>query len=286
MLIWSLALVTVSNSSLQFHPDLNLDKFSIHYVLLIGIYLIIPNRVIYKIISAATITILDTYLLIQFSLRTNNVTVIDVFIAIITFLSLNIIGIIVAARQERQRFHQFLIQKTLSSGREQLISLATTDSLTGILNRRGFFDLAEIEVDRFQRYHSTFSFAIIDLDQLKVINDQFGHPAGDLALQSLIDCIEKNKRSSDFLGRLAGDEFGFCMPGIRKSEAEKLMLRIREKLIKQSITSKDGKNIRVHFSAGITEVVTTDGRFDDIYRRADKALYKAKEQGRDRVIIA
>lgn len=286
VLVWSLALVIVSFSASIMHPPLQTDRFAYHYVLVLGFYLIVPNRIIFKIIPALTISLLDITLLILLSLTGVKATVDSAFVSIITFLAINVIGLMVAARLERQRFHQYLIQKTLSSGREQLIALATTDSLTGILNRRGFFDLAEIEVDRFLRYQTIFSFAIIDLDQLKAINDQHGHPTGDLALQTLIDCIEQERRSSDFLGRLAGDEFGLCMPGIHKNEAQTLMTRIHKKLSQKTVILKSGEALQVYFSAGITEVFPDDETFDDLYRRADKALYKAKHKGRNLVEIA
>ena len=155
----------MSFSSVLLQPGASLEKISLHYVLVVGFYLIIPNRIMYKFISAASITLLDFYLIIQTLSRTSDITVFSSMISITTLLALNAIGLTVAMRLERQRYHQYLIQKTLTAGQEQLKLMATTDSLTGILNRRGFFDLAEIEFDRYKRYGTGFSFAIIDLEQ-------------------------------------------------------------------------------------------------------------------------
>ena len=278
-------MVAVSFSAVILHPGIDLNKVAYHYVLVIGFYLIVPNRIPFKIIPSVTISLLNIIYLVNIGSQLDALSSSNILAGITTFLVLNVIGFTVAVRIERQRFHQHLIQETLSSGREQLIAIATTDSLTGILNRRGLFEMAEIETDRYRRYQNVFSFAIIDLDNLKSINDQYGHPAGDLALQTLINCIENNMRSSDFLGRLAGDEFGLCMPGIHKQEAQKLVRRIKEKLSVITIPVINERPLQLFFSAGITEVLPEDKHFDDLCRRADQALYAAKKAGRDRVEV-
>jgi len=281
VLAWSLALAILSFSSAILYPDAILEKLAFHYVLVLSFYLIIPNRIIFKIISATSITLLDIYLIIQALSSSYTSTIFNSIIGITTLIILNAVGTMVALRIERQRYHQYLIQKTLTFGQEKLKAMATTDSLTGILNRRGFFDLAEIEFDRYKRYATGFSFAIIDMDKLKIINDRYGHPAGDLALQTLIEFINQGKRSSDIFGRLAGDEFGLVMPNTKIDAAHHLVDRMHQHITNQEIITPDEDPIIVNFSAGITDAQARDNTFDEIYRRADHALLLAKNKGRN-----
>jgi len=253
-----------------------------NHLWILGFYLVIPNRLFFKLVPALGLSSIDIFILVCYSnLESPSPAYLGIFSNASTIIVLNIIGFIVARRFEEQRYHEYLIQKTLIAGQEQLKLIATTDSLTGILNRRGFFDMAEIEYDRYKRYSTTFSFAIIDMDKLKKINDQHGHPAGDLALQTLIEFINHGKRSSDIFGRLAGDEFGLIMPGTHLETAHNLLARIHKQLANQELILPDKQPITLTFSVGITEVKPEDKNFDDIYRRADNALLSAKNKGRN-----
>ena len=155
------------------------------------------------------------------------ITKLNIFTSISIVIAMNIIGFFSSLQLESQRYHQYLIQKTLLTGREQLRELAITDSLTNILNRRGFLEMADVEFDRFKRYGETFSFVIIDLDRLKNINDTYGHPVGDQAIQKLVEVIKQEKRFSDTTGRLAGDEFGLLLPNTNPDQTLEVMSRIK-----------------------------------------------------------
>ena len=206
--------------------------------------------------------------------------------SISTLVILNVLGLILSIRADVQRFKQFLIQKTLMDGRAQLKQLATTDSLTGILNRRSFIEAAEVQFDRFKRYKEIFSFVIIDIDKLKIINDTYGHPAGDHAIRLLTETIHVEKRSSDTVGRLAGDEFGIILPNTRADKALEVLLRIKLILADTIVESPNKQEFQVSFSAGVANVSKLDITFDDLYRRADKALLMAKQLGRNRINTA
>jgi diguanylate cyclase (GGDEF)-like protein len=171
----------------------------------------------------------------------------------------------------------------MMDGRAQLKELANTDSLTGMLNRRSFFETADIQFDRFKRYQEIFSFVIADLDNLKNINDTYGHPAGDHAIGLVTGTIYAEKRSSDTVGRLAGDEIGFLLPNTNADQALEVLTRIKHILAETIVESPTQQQFQVRFSAGITEVHETDETFDEIYRRADKALLTAKRSGRNRI---
>jgi diguanylate cyclase (GGDEF)-like protein len=250
----------------------------------LGFYLVLPNRQPFKTIPALIISSVILYVLvIDKSFGVHSFTNPNFLINVFTVIAINSIGIFTSIRLDAHRYRQYLFRKTLVTGREQLRELAITDSLTGILNRRGFFELADVELDRFKRYGDTFSFVIFDLDKLKRINDTHGHPGGDLAINHLIDVINLEKRSSDILGRLAGDEFGILLPNTYAARALEVLLRMQKMVLDKPAELPNGKQLYVHFSAGITNVTIDDQSFDDIYRRADKALLSAKRKGRDRI---
>ena len=280
MLIWSLALVIISFSTVVIHPGLNLQKIYSHFILVISFYLIIPNRIIFKVIPAITITFLDALFLIQNTTGTSALTFFNSTFYITIFLALNTIGLTVATRLERQRYHQYLIQRTLMLGQEQLKILATIDSLTGIHNRRSFFELAAVEFDRYERYGQVFSFMIIDVDNFKKINDTYSHTTGDKTLKSFADLLKTNKRIVDIFGRVGGDEFGILFPETEMADAIHLVQRFKESL-HDLIVDTPKVHLQVNFSAGITEVKPEDKSFDDIFSRADNALLLAKNKGRN-----
>lgn len=164
---------------------------------------------------------------------------------------------------------------------------AFTDFLTGIANRRHFIHELESEIRRFQRYGSPFSFAMVDIDFFKKINDQYGHHAGDLVLQNFcLRCVSA-LRTSDMVGRLGGEEFGILMPMADLNEAARVIERLRSE-IDHSVMSEQGEQIHYTASFGLVSTAQLgpqDG-LTQLMRMADFALYTAKQQGRNRVYIA
>ena len=265
----------------------SIENININHLWVLGFYLLLPNRQPFKVIPALAISLISIFILFNYeSINIQGVTELNIITNISIVIAMNIIGFFSSLQLESQRYHQYLVQKTLLAGREQLRELAITDSLTNILNRRGFLEMADVEFDRFKRYGESFSFAIIDLDKLKCINDTYGHPAGDLAIQKLVKAIKQEKRFSDTTGRLAGDEFGLLLPNTNSDQALEVMSRIKNTLTNTTVELPNMQNIQVSFSAGVTEVKNTDKIFDDIYRRADNALLSAKDQGRNKIEIA
>ena len=284
ILIWSLSMVVLTMFSTTSRDTIYLENVNINNLWVLGFYLLLPNRQPFKLIPALTISIISIYLLLNSeSLIIHGATRLNIITNIITLIAINIIGFLSSIQLESQRFHQYLIQKTLLAGREQLRELAITDSLTGTLNRRGFLEMANVEFDRFKRYGEIFSFAIIDMDRLKKINDTYGHPVGDLALEKLVEAIKLEKRFSDTTGRLAGDEFGLLLPNTHAVQALEIMSRIKTRLADSSVDLPNDQRLQISISAGVTEVDKSDKFFDDIYRRADKALLSAKDKGRNTI---
>jgi diguanylate cyclase (GGDEF)-like protein len=164
---------------------------------------------------------------------------------------------------------------------------AFTDFLTGIANRRHFMHELESEIRRSQRYAAPFSFAMVDIDHFKKINDQHGHHAGDLILQNFcLRCVNA-LRTSDMVGRLGGEEFGILMPMTDLHEAARVIERLRSE-IDHSVLVENGEKIHYTASFGLvsTSQLTDQQGLAHMMRLADNALYSAKQQGRNRVFIA
>ncbi|RUO62416.1 diguanylate cyclase [Pseudidiomarina insulisalsae] len=165
----------------------------------------------------------------------------------------------------------------------ELRRLATTDELTGVANRRVFWEAVEQRYDEFMRYDAPMSVAIIDLDHFKKVNDSFGHAAGDEVLRVFCARAKEQLRDIDLLGRLGGEEFAVLFPYTSRDDALKAMERVRKAVARASINFA-GKELQITMSAGITEVRRSDDKLDLWLARADAALYQAKEKGRNQCV--
>jgi len=186
-LTWGVAIVLLAYISNASRNVIHTRNVNIDLAWVLGFYLILPNRQLYKSIPALLTSLISICILINpENIRLQDITTPSFLANISGIHAMSVIGILTSLRIESHRYQQYLIQKTLIDGRAQLKELASTDSLTGILNRRSFIELAEIQFDRFKRYKENFSFAILDIDGLKTINDTYGHPAGDHSITLLI----------------------------------------------------------------------------------------------------
>ena len=170
----------------------------------------------------------------------------------------------------------------LKAAHARIEELAQIDELTGVLNCRYLMKALNDEIARAQRAGTVCSVAIIDIDHFKRINDTFGHPAGDEVLRSFAIALSANIREIDKLGRYGGEEFLLILPGGTKQQASGAVDRLRV-LIAAIDWSAISKDLRVTMSAGVVQV-RQDEAPEDILSRADVALYKAKDTGRDRVV--
>jgi diguanylate cyclase (GGDEF)-like protein len=160
--------------------------------------------------------------------------------------------------------------------------LVHTDSLTGLTSRRQFIELAEQELGRFRRYNTRFAVLIVDLDHFKPINDTYGHNAGDEVLRRFADLMRRQSRRNDLVGRLGGEEFCLVLPETSLAAAQDVAERIVAEC-RQLEVVVDGHLLGITVSVGVTEVEPDDRDFSSVLRRADSALYAAKDNGRDRV---
>jgi diguanylate cyclase (GGDEF)-like protein/PAS domain S-box-containing protein len=164
----------------------------------------------------------------------------------------------------------------------ELWQLATTDSLTGILNRRAFLEQLEHERSRLTRYQGDAAILMLDIDYFKRINDTYGHAAGDAMLCHIVTLTRDLLRESDTFGRLGGEEFAILMPSTLRDGALGLGERIRATLELHPLHYNDCQ-ISVTTSIGISLMTAGDANTDQALSRADHALYAAKHHGRNRV---
>jgi diguanylate cyclase (GGDEF)-like protein len=161
----------------------------------------------------------------------------------------------------------------------RLLSQATSDPLTGLLNHRAFQERVESEVSRAQRYGRPLALVLLDLDYFKSINDAYGHQAGDAALMHAARLLEMGARAGDILGRIGGDEFALLLPETSAEEA----LPIAERWAAEFRAAPVGVAAHLTMSAGVCDLTHANGS-RELLRLADGALYWAKSQGRDTVV--
>lgn len=165
--------------------------------------------------------------------------------------------------------------------------LASTDYLTGLLNRRSFMESLEAEINRCEREKKPLGIIIADIDHFKEINDSYGHQAGDIVLQGFARNVTKACRLYDFIGRYGGEEFIICLPGADRQETAKIAERIRFTVERYKEFIPD-KNVCISITAsfGVASLdMNAQESVDQLISNADNALYRAKDGGRNRVEI-
>jgi diguanylate cyclase (GGDEF)-like protein len=178
------------------------------------------------------------------------------------------------------------LQDQLREANSRLETLAVTDGLTGLFNRRYFDDLLLSEVRRTLRYKAPVSVILIDMDHFKQVNDTYGHPMGDEVLRNVGRLVMEKVRTTDSAARFGGEELAVILPQTNVSGAVELAERLR-KMIGEAKHTLGEVTIQKTASLG---VATFDGNHppigpEELVRRVDQALYKAKEAGRDRVVV-
>ncbi len=175
----------------------------------------------------------------------------------------------------------------LSSWRSREVDLRSKsyiDELTGLINRRAVLEGLSEEYRRAQRADYPISVAIIDLDHFKKVNDSFGHPFGDVVLQGVAEEMRSIGRKNDLVGRYGGEEFLIVFPECSAKVATVILERLRERVSKRVFETEVGEPVSVTISAGVAQQEETDEEYLQVIARADFALYRAKEFGRDQVL--
>ncbi len=176
------------------------------------------------------------------------------------------------------------LQSELLATQKDLLRLSRIDPLTGVLNRRAILSQIEIELARAQRENTKLSISLLDIDHFKEVNDTYGHTVGDVVLRECVRRIDAVTRTYDTCGRFGGEEFLIVIPGAAEQEVFSIGERLRCAVNEPEICI-DGSSVRVTVSQGMA---TWDGNenIDNLIVRADKAMYQAKENGRNRVELS
>ena len=172
----------------------------------------------------------------------------------------------------------------LQSAKERAETLARTDFLTGMNNRRSFYDLCETPFKVARRHGQELAVILVDIDQFKTINDAHGHAAGDEVLRTLSGIVANTGRESDVAGRVGGDEFAILLPHTNAENARELAERLRAQM-EQSVVRTDRSQVKFTASFGVVQMDASCESLEALVATADDAMYKAKQRGRNSVFV-
>jgi diguanylate cyclase (GGDEF)-like protein len=181
------------------------------------------------------------------------------------------------------RFSFFVIVTLLLSAMKNILEheqvLSRTDSLTGSVNSRAFTELAQREIDHFNRFQRSFSMVHIDMDEFKMINDQYGHSVGDEVLCAVASEMKNRLRRTDIVSRLAGDEFAILLPETNQASVQVAIDRLHSCLSDEMRR----KGWQVTFSIGVVTFLKAPASVDEMIKAADQTMYAVKQHGKDGV---
>jgi diguanylate cyclase (GGDEF)-like protein len=257
-------------------------SFFADIIIIVTFYIVIPSRLYFRVGAGLIVTIGE--IIVMNTLRAPFATTIAIS-TYVTYLFANLIGIFISVHLYRQRRGEFKILEEEIGLRAEVARLAELDELTGLYNRRKFLELAEKEAEKCKRYQRPFSFMMLDLDHFKTVNDTYGHQAGDTVLRSFADVVKNQIRNVDVMGRLGGEEFGIVLVETHLDAARVVAERIRQAVAGAHLHFTEKDSVAITVSIGLTEAANSDCVVDHIISKADTALYKVKEAGRDHVEI-
>lgn len=185
---------------------------------------------------------------------------------------------------ERIRRNNAAILESLKQ-QAQLKAISTIDPVTSLHNRRWMNEMFPRQIDRCARGGQPIALAVLDIDRFKAVNDAYGHPGGDQVLMQLARALQRHFRPTDLIARYGGEEFCVLLPDTRLDKALAALERLRVSMEGATIALDDGRSLTITFSGGVA--AWREGwSLEDLVQAADKALYAAKQGGRNRVVIA
>ncbi|MBO1518607.1 sensor domain-containing diguanylate cyclase [Oceanisphaera pacifica] len=167
---------------------------------------------------------------------------------------------------------------------KKLETLANIDALTNISNRRHFYEGATLELKRALRYQHPLAILMFDIDHFKRVNDTYGHDGGDAVLKQLASTVHSSLRDLDVFARFGGEEFIVLLPEISPEQVALVAERLRQKVAELQINLPSGETASITISIGVAMLTPDDKLLEHLIKKADLALYQAKEQGRNRVV--
>jgi diguanylate cyclase (GGDEF)-like protein len=176
----------------------------------------------------------------------------------------------------------FVIFMLASDVSVDMKEIAVRDQLTGVLNRRGFSEQSAMAYATARRRRAQVSVIMTDIDHFKMVNDEFGHAAGDEALVHFANMLGENRRVDDIVARIGGEEFALVLPGTRIEEAISIADELCERMAASPL-AVDGRDVVMTASFGVAAISERDTSLTDVIVRADRALYRSKRAGRNRV---
>jgi diguanylate cyclase (GGDEF)-like protein len=280
--LWSIIAIVNAFAMNALRPPNHTQYLGIQCLALLAMYLVIPTRFSTRVLVAGIVTTLVAVM--QLTGRREADVGTQALIWVTVTLA-NVMGVALSARLQTLRREQYLGRVEIERTRDELYALATIDALTGLLNRRRLLELAEQDLARAVRYGRPLSLIAIDLDHFKQVNDRYGHAAGDVVLGAVADVLRAQTRQHDLVGRIGGEEIAVILPETGLEAARQLAQRIRQQ-IGALMPVVDCMTISVTVSLGVAEAGPEDVSIQDTLKRADRALYRAKDRGRDRVEAA
>ncbi|MBK5275051.1 MAG: GGDEF domain-containing protein [Desulfuromonadales bacterium] len=257
----SLLLLALLGWSDYLTGDYSLIIFYLVPVSLVAWFVSMPAGMFFCILAVFTRFIADEY---SSSFALNNAPL-HYWNLFVEFLFLTIMSLLFSA-----------LRRNLDSEKTR----ASTDPLTGVLNRRAFFDIAEYELNRSQRYEHAITMAYIDLDNFKEINDRLGHSVGDKLLKMVTETIASHIRSTDIISRFGGDEFVILLPETPGDAAATFLTKIHNQL-DQAMSAEKWP---VGFSIGAVTYPSPPASVDEIVKKADMLMYEVKRSGKNRLL--
>jgi diguanylate cyclase (GGDEF)-like protein len=278
MLGW-LALTLLSLLFFNSMRPANLFSAVYDVIILFAVYILSPLKISYTVLLAFFFSAGTLYIDYFYKTGIDPAVLNTLVIAQIIVHVLGLVSSLQIQSYRRKSFKAYMQEK---DAKEMVAYLANIDSLTKSLTRRHFFNIAESEFLRFSRYHRSLSMLVLDADYFKNINDTYGHYAGDLVLRNLSLVVLEQKRAQDTFGRLGGEEFGLLLPETNLEQAKVVAERV-QKTWALTPCNVDGNLIYSTVSIGVAEANKGDKTIEDVLRRADRMMYKAKGAGRNRV---
>jgi diguanylate cyclase len=281
--------------SIHLHPG----DFGLHISSLViaslAIYLLLPNRLPwilawngFMVAGFLLVALLLEPLTAGMLVRNLLILAFANLLGWLTFSRLNWLqrrqfSLLVEEREVNRRLQKEIEERQLLE--TQLRHMASTDPLTGLANRRHFFELAEREFSRAQREGTMLAIAMVDIDLFKGLNDHHGHAVGDLVLTTVADCCASVLRDTDIIGRYGGEEFIIALPQANLDTASSIAERLRHKVTSLRLPMLD-EGQRLSVTVGISQVEPGEVRLEQALQRADQALYAGKARGRNCVVVA